>query len=138
MTVRDRPESRVTVGLEQNKELGCEPFRTSFVRLLHLLAVLATDWQGRVGASRATNPVGRKTAFCRSPASRQSRPTKRKTKTFSSMTLGSVSIELYDLSDAARLGSADAEKFPVPSMPTDPRIGWREWTKAEFDWRLDR
>jgi hypothetical protein len=63
---------------------------------------------------------------------------RREAKTFSSMTLGSVSIELYDLSDAARLGSTDAETFPVPAMPSDPRIGCREWTKAEFDWHLDR
>jgi hypothetical protein len=59
-------------------------------------------------------------------------------KTFSSMTLGTVSIELYDLSDPTRLGTTSAKNFPVPGMPRDPKIGCREWTKPEFDWRLDR
>ncbi len=58
-------------------------------------------------------------------------------KTFSSMTLGSVSIELYDLSDPTHLGTTSAEKFSVPAMPRDPKIGCREWTNPEFDWHLD-
>jgi hypothetical protein len=63
---------------------------------------------------------------------------RREVKTFPSMTLGFVSIELYDLSDPVHLGATDAEKFPVPSMPKDPRIGCREWTNADFNWRLNR
>jgi hypothetical protein len=62
----------------------------------------------------------------------------RDVKTFPSMTLGIVSIELYDLSDPVRLVTASAEKFPVPAMPRDPRIGCREWTKPKFDWHLGR
>jgi len=45
-----------------------------------------------------------------------------------SPTYGSVSIELYDLSDPARLSLADAETFPAPPMATDPRPGCRDWT----------
>jgi hypothetical protein len=63
---------------------------------------------------------------------------RRDVKTFASMTLGSVSIELYDLSDPVRLASASPEEFPVPAMPHDPKIGCREWTSPEFDWRLYR
>jgi hypothetical protein len=63
---------------------------------------------------------------------------RRDAKTFPSVTLGSVSIELYDLSDPARLRATSAESFPVPTMPRDPRIGCREWTKPEFDWHLVR
>jgi hypothetical protein len=57
---------------------------------------------------------------------------------FPSMTLGYVTIELYDLGDSARLVSTNAEKFPVPPMPRDPKIGCREWTAPGFDWHLDR
>jgi hypothetical protein len=63
---------------------------------------------------------------------------RRDVKTFPSMTLGIVSIELYDLSDPVRLVTASAEESPVPAMPRDPRIGCREWTKPKFDWHLDR
>ena len=44
-----------------------------------------------------------------------------------SSTYGSITIELYDLSDATRLSHADAETFPAPHMATDPRPGCREW-----------
>jgi hypothetical protein len=59
----------------------------------------------------------------------------RDVKTFPSITLGSVSIELYDLSDPTRLATAAAQNFPVPPMPHDPKIGCREWTRQEFIWR---
>jgi hypothetical protein len=45
-----------------------------------------------------------------------------------SSTYGSVTIELYDLSDPALLSHANAENFPAPHMATDPRPGCREWT----------
>jgi len=63
---------------------------------------------------------------------------RRDVKTFPSMTLGFVSIERYDLSDPVRLGSATAEEFPMPAMPRDPKIGFRDWTKPECDWHLAR
>jgi hypothetical protein len=63
---------------------------------------------------------------------------RREAKAFPSITLGAVTIELYDLSDPAHLMATNAEKFPMPTMPRDPRIGCREWTNAEFDWRLNR
>jgi hypothetical protein len=44
-----------------------------------------------------------------------------------SSTYGSITIELYDLSDPTRLSHADAETFPAPHMATDPRPGCREW-----------
>jgi len=46
-----------------------------------------------------------------------------------SLTMTSVSVELYDLSDPARLQAASAESFPVPPMPNDPRPGCRDWLK---------
>jgi hypothetical protein len=46
-----------------------------------------------------------------------------------SLTMTAVSVELYDLSDAARLQAASAESFPVPPMPNDPRPGCRDWLK---------
>jgi hypothetical protein len=46
-----------------------------------------------------------------------------------SLTMTAVSVELYDLSDAARLQTASAESFPVPPMPNDPRPGCRDWLK---------
>jgi hypothetical protein len=52
---------------------------------------------------------------------------KRDTLVLPSLTLGSVSLELYDLSDSTRLRTADAESFPVQPMPTDPRPGCRPW-----------
>jgi hypothetical protein len=48
---------------------------------------------------------------------------------FPSLTMTSVSLELYDLSDTARLQVASAESFPVPPMPNDPRPGCRDWLK---------
>ena len=44
-----------------------------------------------------------------------------------SSTYGSVTLELYNLSDPTRLSQADAETFPAPPMATDPRPGCREW-----------
>ncbi|HET9803326.1 MAG TPA: hypothetical protein VFP96_08825 [Candidatus Acidoferrum sp.] len=57
-------------------------------------------------------------------------------KAFPSMLYGSMTIELYDLSDPNRLAAANAETFPVPSMPRDPKIGCRDWVRHEFDWDL--
>jgi len=44
-----------------------------------------------------------------------------------SLTFGSSRLELYDLSDPARLAAASADSFEVPPMPTDPRPGCRPW-----------
>jgi hypothetical protein len=63
---------------------------------------------------------------------------RRDVRTFPSLTLGSVTIELYDLSDPTRLGAASAERFPSPPMPRDPKIGCREWTRRGFDWHVDK
>ena len=46
-----------------------------------------------------------------------------------SLTGGAISLDLYDLSDQTRLASANAETFPVPPMPTDPRPGCRPWVR---------
>jgi hypothetical protein len=46
-----------------------------------------------------------------------------------SLTMTAVSVELYDLSDPARLQAASARTFPVPPMPNDPRPGCRDWLK---------
>ena len=46
-----------------------------------------------------------------------------------SLTMHDVSLDLYDLSDPARLRLADAETFPVAPMPTDPRPGCRPWVR---------
>ena len=46
---------------------------------------------------------------------------------FPSLQFGFASLELYDLSDSARLSTANAESFPVEPMPTDPRPGCRPW-----------
>lgn len=61
---------------------------------------------------------------------------RRDAKAFPSMLYGSITIELYDLTDPAHLAATTVENFPVPAMPRDPRIGCREWTKPEFDWHL--
>ena len=47
-----------------------------------------------------------------------------------SLNFGEVSLDLYDLTDAARLASANADTFPVPPMPTDPRPGCRPWIRS--------
>jgi hypothetical protein len=57
---------------------------------------------------------------------------KRDSVSLPSLTVGSVSIELYDLSDPTRLGATTADVFSVPPMPTDPRPGCREWTRPDF------
>ena len=50
-----------------------------------------------------------------------------------SLSLGSIrgeaALELFDLSDAARLQAATAETFPVDPMPTDPRPGCRPFAR---------
>lgn len=47
---------------------------------------------------------------------------------FRSSIFGPELVELYDLSDSLRLGTADAETFPVAPMPTDPAPGCRDWS----------
>jgi predicted branched-subunit amino acid permease len=42
---------------------------------------------------------------------------------------GTGSLTLFDLSDPSRLRSTNADAFPVPPMPTDPRPGCRPWVK---------
>jgi hypothetical protein len=54
---------------------------------------------------------------------------KRDSISLTSLSLGTVSLELYDLSDSVRLASASAETFPAPPMPTDPRPGCRPWAQ---------
>ena len=46
-----------------------------------------------------------------------------------SFTVGRAGVDLYDLSDTVRLRKADANTFPVPPAPTDPRPGCRDWTR---------
>ena len=45
-----------------------------------------------------------------------------------SLIFGSSRLELYDLSDPARLAATSADAFGVQPMPTDPRPGCRPWT----------
>jgi hypothetical protein len=45
-----------------------------------------------------------------------------------SLTYGTVSLELYDLTDSTRLTAADAESFRVPPM-LDARSGCRPWIR---------
>jgi hypothetical protein len=54
---------------------------------------------------------------------------KRDSLTLPSLQFESVTLELYDLSDPARLQAASAETFPVNPMPTDPRPGCRPWAQ---------
>jgi hypothetical protein len=54
---------------------------------------------------------------------------KRDSLTLPSQTMGNVSLELYDLSDAKRLTAADAATFPAPPMANDPRTGCRAFTQ---------
>jgi hypothetical protein len=42
---------------------------------------------------------------------------------------GEASLDLFDLSDPARLQAATAELFPVDPMPTDPRPGCRPFAR---------
>lgn len=39
-----------------------------------------------------------------------------------------LTLELYDLSDPARLRAASAETFPAPAMPVYPKPGCRDWS----------
>ena len=48
-----------------------------------------------------------------------------------SVAFGTMSLDLFDLSDPVRLAAATAESFPVDPMPTDPRPGCRPWTRPE-------
>jgi len=59
---------------------------------------------------------------------------RRDAQTYPSMLYASMTIELYDLSDPTRWATASAETFPAPPMPSDPKIGCREWTKHDFNW----
>ena len=54
---------------------------------------------------------------------------KRDSLAWPSLQFGSVSLELYDLSDSTRLRAANAEEFPVSPMPTDPAPGCRPWSQ---------
>ena len=56
---------------------------------------------------------------------------KRESAYFASLTMGTVAVELYDLSDPERLRAAAAQSFPVPPMPTDPRPGCRPWVRPD-------
>ena len=42
---------------------------------------------------------------------------------------GGVTLDLFDLSDPARLQTANAGAFPVEPMPTNPRPGCRPWAR---------
>jgi hypothetical protein len=64
--------------------------------------------------------------------------TRRDAKSFRAMLYGSMTIELYDLSDPVRLASANADQFPVPAMPRDPELGCRDWVRHDFNWDLSR
>ena len=46
-----------------------------------------------------------------------------------SLQFGTVTLELYDLSDSTRLRRAGAESYPVQPMPNDPAPGCRPWIK---------
>src|SRR5215813_5264231 len=61
---------------------------------------------------------------------------RRDARTYPSMLYTFMTIELYDLSDPALWTATSADKFPVPPMPRDPKIGCREWTKHDFNWDL--
>jgi hypothetical protein len=50
---------------------------------------------------------------------------------FTSLTSSTVGVELYDLSDPARLLTATAATFPVPTIPIDQRPGCRDWAQPE-------
>jgi hypothetical protein len=63
---------------------------------------------------------------------------RRDRKEYPSMLYGSITLDLYDLTDPARLRAANAESFSVPAMPRDPKISCREWTKPDYDWNLLR
>lgn len=52
---------------------------------------------------------------------------------FPSPSLGDVSLELYDLSDPARLSRADPTSFPVPPIDTDPRPSCRDWVMDSYE-----
>lgn len=54
---------------------------------------------------------------------------KRDSLVLGSLTMGTTTLELYDLSDPTRLQATSAETFPVSPMPTDPRPGCRPWAK---------
>lgn len=50
-----------------------------------------------------------------------------------SLTMGSVTLELFDLSDATKLAAADVETFPAPPAPSDPPPGCRPFARADAD-----
>jgi hypothetical protein len=55
--------------------------------------------------------------------------TKRDSLVLGSLTYGTVTLELFDLSDPSRLRAADAETFAVEPMPTNPRPGCRPFIR---------
>jgi hypothetical protein len=46
-----------------------------------------------------------------------------------SLTMFPMGVELYDLSDPARLNAASSTTFPVHPVPADPRPGCRDWNQ---------
>lgn len=62
--------------------------------------------------------------------------TKQESLLWRSATMGSVTLDRYDLSDPARLASAGADTFPVAPMPTDPRPGCRPWSEPNAPFRV--
>lgn len=51
---------------------------------------------------------------------------------YPSLTLDSVRLELYDLSNPNRLSGVTADVFPVPTMPADPHPSCRPFTTLDF------
>lgn len=65
--------------------------------------------------------------------------TKRDSLILPSLTNGTISLELFDLTDRLRLDAADGATYPVPPMPTDPPPGCRPWIRpSPLDTLLSR
>ena len=54
---------------------------------------------------------------------------KRDSLSLRSLTYGTTTLELFDLSDSTRLAGASAETFPAPPITSNPRPGCRPWIK---------
>jgi hypothetical protein len=52
---------------------------------------------------------------------------KRDSVAYPSLLWGATTLDLYDLSDTARLQAATAQSFQVPAMPSYPRPSCRPW-----------